>query len=60
MGAAGTRDASAIAVQPTSCVMVSGDDILAALRSTPELAVRMPAGKALSVIAPKPQLSSDQ
>ena len=41
LGAAGTRATSAIAVQPTSCVMVSRDDILAALRSTPELALRM-------------------
>lgn len=39
--AAGTRAASAIAVQATSCVMISKDDILAALRSTPELALRM-------------------
>jgi CRP-like cAMP-binding protein/class 3 adenylate cyclase len=38
---AGTRAANAIAVQPTSCVMISKDDILAALRSTPELALRM-------------------
>jgi adenylate cyclase len=37
----GVRSASAIAVQPTSCVMVSKDDVLAALRSTPELGLRM-------------------
>jgi adenylate cyclase len=41
LDAAGIRSASAIAVQPTSCVMVSRDDILAALRSTPELGLRM-------------------
>ena len=41
LDAAGIRDASAIAVQPTSCVMISKDDILAAVRSTPELALRM-------------------
>ncbi len=38
---AGIRASSAIAIQPTSCVMVSKDDILAALRSTPELGLRM-------------------
>lgn len=38
---AGIRASSAIAVQPTSCVMVSKDDMLAALRSTPELALRL-------------------
>ena len=41
LDAAGVRWASAIAVQPTSCVMISKDDILAALRSTPELGIRM-------------------
>ena len=41
LDAAGIRASSAIAVQPTSCVMVSKDDILAALRSTPELGLRM-------------------
>jgi CRP-like cAMP-binding protein/class 3 adenylate cyclase len=41
LDASGTRAANAIAVQPTSCVMISKDDILAALRSTPELALRM-------------------
>jgi len=41
LDAAGIRAASAIAVQPTSCVMVSKDDILAAVRSTPELGLRM-------------------
>ena len=41
LDAAGIRASSAIAVQPTSCVMVSKDDILAAVRSTPELGLRM-------------------
>src|SRR3984893_10889372 len=41
LDATGTRAASAIAVQPTRCVMLSRDDILAALRSTPELGLRM-------------------
>jgi adenylate cyclase len=41
LDAAGIRPASAIAVQPTTCVMVSKEDILAALRSTPELGLRM-------------------
>jgi CRP-like cAMP-binding protein/class 3 adenylate cyclase len=41
LDAAGVRAASAIAVQPTSCVMVSKDDIVATLRSTPELGLRM-------------------
>lgn len=41
LDAVGIRAASAIAVQPTSCVMVSKDDILAALRSTPALGLRM-------------------
>lgn len=41
LDAAGTRASSAMAVQPTSCVMVSKDDILAVLRSTPELGLRM-------------------
>jgi adenylate cyclase len=41
LDAAGIRASSAIAMQPTSCVMVSRDDILAALRSTPELGLRM-------------------
>jgi adenylate cyclase len=41
LDAAGIRPASAIAVQPTTCVMVSKEDVLAALRSTPELGLRM-------------------
>lgn len=41
LDAAGIRAATAIAVQPTTCVMVSKDDILAALRATPELGLRM-------------------
>ena len=41
LDAAGVRTASAIAVEPTSCVMLSKDDLQAALRSTPELGLRM-------------------
>jgi len=41
LDAAGIRATSAIAVQPTSCVMLAKDDILSALRSTPELGLRM-------------------
>ena len=41
LDAAGLRATSAIAVQSTSCVMISKDDIVAAVRSTPELALRM-------------------
>jgi CRP/FNR family transcriptional regulator/CRP/FNR family cyclic AMP-dependent transcriptional regulator len=41
LDAAGIRTASAIAVEPTSCVMLSKDDLHAALRSTPELGLRM-------------------
>ena len=41
LDAAGIRASSAIAVELTSCVMVSKDDILATLRSTPELGLRM-------------------
>jgi CRP/FNR family cyclic AMP-dependent transcriptional regulator len=41
LDAAGPCAENAIAVQPTSCVMLSNDDILAALRSTPELGLRI-------------------
>jgi adenylate cyclase len=41
LDAAGIRATSAIAVQPTSCVMLAKDDVLSALRSTPELGIRM-------------------
>ena len=41
LDAAGVRAASAVAIQPTSCVMISKDDILTAVRSTPELGLRM-------------------
>ena len=41
LDASGTRATSAVAVQLTSCVMISKDDILAAVRSTPELGLRM-------------------
>jgi adenylate cyclase len=41
LDATGIRTASAIAVEPTSCVMLSKDDLHAALRSTPELGLRM-------------------
>jgi len=39
--AGGVRTASAIAVEPTSCVMLSKDDLHAAVRSTPELGLRL-------------------
>jgi CRP/FNR family transcriptional regulator/CRP/FNR family cyclic AMP-dependent transcriptional regulator len=39
--ASGVRTASAIAVEPTSCVMLSKDDLHAAVRSTPELGLRL-------------------
>jgi CRP/FNR family transcriptional regulator/CRP/FNR family cyclic AMP-dependent transcriptional regulator len=41
LDAAGVRTASAIAVEPTSCVMLSKDDLHAAIRSTPELGIRL-------------------
>ena len=41
LDAAGIRFASAIAVEPTSCVMLSKDDLHAALLSTPQLGLRM-------------------
>ena len=49
LDAAGIRATSAIAVQPTSCVMLAKDDILSALRSTPELGLRMLASMAAYV-----------
>lgn len=41
LDAAGVRTASAIAVEPTSCVILSKDDLHAAVRSTPELGIRL-------------------
>jgi CRP/FNR family transcriptional regulator len=39
--AASVRTANAIAVEPTTCVMLSRDDLHAAVRSTPELGLRL-------------------
>lgn len=41
LDAAGIRTATAVAVEPTSCVMLSKDDLHAAIRSTPELGLRL-------------------
>lgn len=41
LDAAGIRNANAIAVELTSCVMLSKDDLHAAVRSTPELGFRL-------------------
>ncbi|HET6310399.1 MAG TPA: cyclic nucleotide-binding domain-containing protein [Candidatus Nitrosotalea sp.] len=49
LDAAGIRTASAIAVEPTSCVMLSKDDLHAALLSTPQLGLRMLASLVASV-----------
>jgi adenylate cyclase len=38
---AGTRTADAIAVEPTTCVILSKDDLQAAIRATPELGLRL-------------------
>jgi adenylate cyclase len=41
LDAGGTRTADAIAAEPTTCVMLSRDDLHAAIRSTPELGLRL-------------------
>lgn len=41
LDAAGVRTANAIAVEPTSCITLSRDDLHAAIRSTPELGLRL-------------------
>lgn len=41
LDAAGTRTADAIAVEPTTCVILSKDDLQAAVRATPELGLRL-------------------
>jgi adenylate cyclase len=41
LDAAGTRTADAIAAEPTTCVMLSRDDLHAAIRSTPDLGLRL-------------------
>jgi adenylate cyclase len=41
LDAAGTRTADAVAVEPTVCVILSKDDLHAAVRTTPELGLRL-------------------
>lgn len=41
LDAGGIRTADAIAAEPTTCVMLSRDDLHAAIRSTPELGLRL-------------------
>jgi adenylate cyclase len=41
LDAAGKRTADAIAVEPTTCVILSKDDLQAAVRATPELGLRL-------------------
>lgn len=41
LDAGGVRTADAIAAEPTTCVMLSRDDLHAAIRSTPELGLRL-------------------
>ena len=41
LDAGGIRTASAIAAEPTTCVMLSRDDLQAAIRSTPDLGLRL-------------------
>jgi len=41
LDAAGTRTADAVAVEPTTCVILSKDDLHAAVRATPELGLRL-------------------
>ena len=41
LDAAGVRTADAVAVEPTTCVILSKDDLQAAVRATPELGLRL-------------------